>query len=92
MTARSEVRFPVDDNVELGAWLYLPKSVLRASARTQEACAYPRRTLRPLCVRVPDFMRCSGRLVSPTPRALKEDSPWCKRHSLTMIFIGMYLR
>jgi dienelactone hydrolase len=26
MTARSEVRFPVDDGVELGAWLYLPKS------------------------------------------------------------------
>src|SRR5882672_10847281 len=26
MAARSEVRFPVDDNVELGAWLYLPKS------------------------------------------------------------------
>jgi cephalosporin-C deacetylase-like acetyl esterase len=26
MTARSEVRFPVDDGVELGAWLDLPKS------------------------------------------------------------------
>jgi fermentation-respiration switch protein FrsA (DUF1100 family) len=26
MATRSEVRFPVDDNVELGAWLYLPKS------------------------------------------------------------------
>jgi dipeptidyl aminopeptidase/acylaminoacyl peptidase len=26
MTAHSEVRFPVDDGVELGAWLYLPRS------------------------------------------------------------------
>ncbi len=26
MTARSEIRFPVDDGVELGAWLYLPKT------------------------------------------------------------------
>jgi uncharacterized protein len=26
MTARSEIRFPVDDDVELGAWLYVPKS------------------------------------------------------------------
>jgi uncharacterized protein len=26
MTARSEVRFPLDEGVELGAWLYLPKS------------------------------------------------------------------
>lgn len=26
MTARSEIRFPVDDGIELGAWLYLPKS------------------------------------------------------------------
>jgi uncharacterized protein len=26
MTARSEVRFPVDDGIELGAWLYLPRS------------------------------------------------------------------
>jgi hypothetical protein len=25
MTARSEVRFPVDDGLELGAWLCLPK-------------------------------------------------------------------
>jgi dienelactone hydrolase len=25
MTAGSEVRFPVDDGIELGAWLYLPK-------------------------------------------------------------------
>jgi fermentation-respiration switch protein FrsA (DUF1100 family) len=25
MTARSEVRFPIDDGLELGAWLYLPK-------------------------------------------------------------------
>jgi uncharacterized protein len=29
MTARSEVRFPVDDGAELGAWLYLPKSDAR---------------------------------------------------------------
>jgi fermentation-respiration switch protein FrsA (DUF1100 family) len=26
MTARSEVRFPVDEGIELGAWLYLPNS------------------------------------------------------------------
>src|SRR5260370_7572720 len=26
MTARSEVRFQVSDSIELGAWLYLPKS------------------------------------------------------------------
>jgi fermentation-respiration switch protein FrsA (DUF1100 family) len=26
MTARSEVRFPVDDGVELGGWFYLPKT------------------------------------------------------------------
>ena len=26
MTARSEIRFPVDGRIELGAWLYLPKS------------------------------------------------------------------
>ena len=26
MTARNEVRFPVDDGVEFGAWLYFPKS------------------------------------------------------------------
>ena len=40
MTARSEVRFPADDGVELGAWLYLRKSDAQRSAAITMAHGY----------------------------------------------------
>ena len=40
MAARSEVSFPVDDNVELGAWLYLPKSDSQRCAAITMAHGY----------------------------------------------------
>ena len=40
MAARSEVRFPADDGVELGAWLYLRKSDAQRSAAITMAHGY----------------------------------------------------